>query len=287
MQLTETQRGNFIRLWVLVFYILAFIKWLQGLWLYQFAPFMFNTRFDGVSWLFMQTGLHRWLLLHAWGQIGMDLLFYACPLLYFFVWRKNPEKAHWVAWVWLIINWVYVQAYTLFPTNSIEAHTAWLLFPLLFCARSLTSFNLLLQGLRYFFLYFFCSAAVWKLVQGGAFEPLQMSAILMEQHKEFLVTSPHNLHADLLYGLINHPNLSFALYWFGIVVEAVFVTGFFTRRFDKWLAGLFILFLLFDYLVMRIPYFEVMPLLLTLLFAQHKNTAPLHTRHSTTGIPQA
>lgn len=109
----------------------------------------------------------------------------------------------------------------------------------------------------------------------------------MEQHKEFLVTSAGSLHADLLYGLINHPSISFAIYWMGILVESVFVIGFFTRRFDRWLAGLFLLFLLFDYLVMRIPYFEVMPFLLTLLFAEHKNTRPLQKTYSTTGATQA
>jgi hypothetical protein len=267
MPLTAKHRKNFTYWFIAIFYLLAMAKWLQGQWLFQVDPFMFTARFDGTTWLLMITGFHLWALKFAWVNYMWDVLFYGFPVIYAFVFLRNNQLAAKLSWIWLVINWLYVQVYTLYPTNSIEGHTAWLFFPLLFATQSLRSFYLVMHGLRYFFLFFFFSAGVWKLAQGGAFDPVQMSAILMEQHKDFLISSPGYWQSKLIYFLIEMPLISFSLYWIGILVELSFIVGFFTRRYDRLLIALFMLFLLFDYLVMRIPYFEVLPYLLTLLYS--------------------
>lgn len=269
MPLTQLHRQKFTTWWIAIFYLLAIVKFVQGLWLYQFHPFMFTTRFDGITWLFMQTGIHLLVLNNNWLAIVLDILFYGFPALYFIAFLKKPGKGQAIAWAWLLVNWLYVQCYTLFPTNSIEAHIPWLLFPLLFASQSLRSFFFIMHGLRYFFLYFFFSAGVWKLVNGGAFEPTQMGAILMDQHKEFLITAPGNWQATFIYQLIAMPLAAFLLYWLSIITELFFGVGFFSRRFDRVLVFLFLLFLVFDYLIMRIPYIEVVPFLLTFLFSKY------------------
>jgi hypothetical protein len=270
MSLTENQRRNFIIIFMLLFYLLAAYKWWQGMWLYQFNPFFFRLKFDGISWIFMQTGLHIWLMKKLWVQLVFDAIFYGIPACYAVLYFLNKQKLLPIfALFWFIFNWIYVLAYTQFATNSIEAHTGWLLFPILFGAKSLRSFYLLMHGLRYFFIFFFFSAGVWKLVNGGAFEIGQMSGILLDQHATFLVSDPAHWHAHLLYWLIEMPVTGFLLYWVAIFIELSFGIGFFSRRFDKVLILFFILFLGFDYLVMRIPYFEVSPYLITLLFSRY------------------
>ncbi len=269
MPLTLQHRNTFTYWWVIFFYVLAIIKWWQGLWLFQFDPFMFTTRFDGTTWLFMQTGLHLMVLQSNWAALMLDVLFYSFPFIYLLFYLRKPTTAPKIAWLWLIINWIYVQCYTLYPTNSIEAHIPWLLFPILFCSASLKSFYFVMQGLRYFFLYFFLSAGIWKLVNGGAFQPAQMSAILMDQHKDFLITSPDYWQSKLIYLLISMPVTAFILYWIGIIIELTYVIGFFSRRYDRLLVILFILFLVFDHLLMRIPYVEVTPFLLPLLYSHY------------------
>lgn len=62
MIFNEQIRGRIIRNYVILFYILAAYKWITGMWLYQHDPFIFRTRFDGVTWLFMQTRIHQYLL---------------------------------------------------------------------------------------------------------------------------------------------------------------------------------------------------------------------------------
>lgn len=270
MPLTPKNRSGFTTLWLLLFYGLALYKWMQGQWLYQVDPVFFFPRPDGITWLFMETGFHKILIRFPFLFRVMDLFFYGFPL--FFAWVRwiAPKRTLVVALIWLIINWVYVQAYCLFPTNSIEAHIAWLFFPLLFATKSLNGFYLMMHGLRYYFLFFFFSAGIWKLVAGGAFEPLQMSGILLEQHKDWLLYAGDYWQAKLIRQLIEWPLAGFVLYWISLLIELSFGIGFITKKLDKLLIVFFIGFLAFDYLIMRIPYFEVSPFLLTFWYSRHE-----------------
>src|SRR6476619_6463667 len=95
-------------------------KWMNGLFLYQLQPSFFYTRQDLTTWLFMQTGLHRWLLNNFFGWNLFDGLFYSIPAIYLLAYRYSQKISSAFAVLMLIINWCYVQCYTLYPSNSIE-----------------------------------------------------------------------------------------------------------------------------------------------------------------------
>lgn len=270
MQITAAHRKKFTINFIVIFYVLAFYKLFNGLWLFQVAPYFFVNRFDGIAWLFMQTGIHQWLINNKAGWWLFDLAFYSMPLIYYAAYSFNQKLITATALCWLIINWLYVQFYTLYPTNSIEGHVAWLLMPVLFAARRLKTFYFLMHGLRYFFLFFFASAAIWKLRQDGFFNPQQMTGILLMQHGTYLVSAPQSWFTAFVYGLIQHERVGYALYIAATLLEFTFIIGFFTRRYDKWLIVAFVLFLLMDLLVMRIPYFEILPLSLPLLYSKYE-----------------
>ncbi|HWB25213.1 MAG TPA: hypothetical protein VG738_07025 [Chitinophagaceae bacterium] len=252
-------------LYCIIFYALMLYKYFNGMLLFQLQPSFFYNREDIFTWVFMQTGLHKWLLNNKTGCILFDVLFYTTPAIYLLHFRASRRTAYVSAMWMLIVNWAYVQCYTLYPSNSIEGHIAWLLFPLVFIARKDKTFWLLLDGLRYFFLFFFASAGLWKLRQGGAFDHLQMSGVLLYQHSQLLTNSPGYWQSKFIMWLVQHAWVSYILYLLATLVELSFITGFFTKKFDRVLVALFILFLIFDNLVMRIPYYEVLPLLLPLL----------------------
>ncbi len=235
--------------------------------LYQLQPSFFYTRMDVFTWLFMQTGLHESLLNNKSGWILFDALFYTAPLAYFITYKYKVTLSAFIACIMLIINWAYVQCYTLYPSDSIEAHIPWLLFPLAFIPNNKKIFELLFSGLRYFFIFFFFSAAVWKFVQGGIFNINEMSGVLLYQHNQMLTNSPAYWQSQFLYWLIKNPSISFLFYLSAAILELFFVIGFFTKKFDRWLIICFILFLIMDYLIMRIPYIEMLPFLLTLYFS--------------------
>lgn len=239
-------------------------KWCNGLWLYQIQPSFFYTREDIFTWLFMQTGIHQWLLNNWNGWILLDALFYSIPLIYLLLFRVNEKLSLAAAFAMIIINWVYAQCYTLYPTNSIEGHVGWLLFPIIFMFNNPPSFKLLLEGLRYFFLYLVLSAGVWKFAQGGIFNTHQMSGILLMQHTSLLTNSAGYWQSKMILYIIETPLLGYSLYAASALLELIFVIGFFTKKYDRWLVSGFLLFLFMDYWIMRIPYFELLPLLLTM-----------------------
>ncbi len=266
---TFNKRIQFTKWFIVIFYVLAVYKWLNGMWLYQMQPQFFNTRFDFVTWLFMQTGIHQWLVGNRTGWVLFDAAFYIMPLIYWIVFKRSIKWAVPVAVLLLLINWIYVQCYTLYPTNSIEGYLASLLFPFLLMSTRLKTFYFLMQGLRYFFLFFFVSAALWKFYQGGLFNTQQMSGILLMQHKEFLVFAPEFWYTKMIYWIVQHPLIGYGLYVTATVLELSFLTGFFTKKYDRLLLVLFALFLLSDYFFMRIPYFEILPLCLPLFFSKY------------------
>jgi len=264
MQLKANRRYAIIVLYCMLFYALLLYKIYNGMLLYQMQPAFFYTRPDVFTWLFMQTGLHQWLLNNAGGCLLFDVLFYTAPAIYFLHYRNSRPTAYVSGIYMLLVNWLYVQCYTLYATNSIEGHLAWLLFPVVFLPKKEEGFALLLDGLRYFFLFFFASAGLWKLRQGGVFNTSEMAGILLNQHKELLTNSPLYWQSRFIVWLVQHQLVSYMLYVSATVMELLFIVGFFTKKFDKALLVLFLVFLVMDYLVMRIPYFEVAPLLLTL-----------------------
>ena len=259
--------------YVIIFYTLFFYKLYNGLLLCQMQPLFLFARDDIFTWLFMQTGLPQWLSLHPQHFIVFDAAFYLFPMFFLcaVVWRRQIVPI--AAGVMLLINWIYIQCYTLYPTNSITLYIAWLIFPLIFLVKNEELFSLLLQGLRYFFLYFFLSAGVWKIVNGGVFNPLQMSAVLLDQHKEILAGTENWWMKSLLAWLIQHATFSHSLYLLVACMELSFGIGFFTRKYDIILLVMYILFLIADYIVMRIPYYETLPFLLT-FYLKRANISP-------------
>lgn len=268
MPLSNLHRKQITVVYCILFYVLMIHKLINGFLLFQIQPHLFATRFDVVSWMLMESGIHRWLLDNPAGWLLFDVFFYAMPLLYLVIFLHHRSWAPVLAFTMLLVNWVYVQCYTLFPANSIESFTPWLLFPLLFLTTNLQQFYFVLHALRFFFLFFFASSAVWKVVQGGLFHMQQMSGVLLFQHKEYLVTS-NNWFTTFIYWLIHHPGLSYCLYLGATLLELFFFIGFFTRRYDKLLMVLFVFFLILDTLIMRIPYWEVIPFFITLAYSTY------------------
>lgn len=268
MPLTEQHRKQIIYAYCIIFYLLMLLKFWYGQFLFQVKPFLFNNRFDLFTWIVMKTGVHQWLVNNPTGWIAFDIIFYSMPLFYLLTYLKSKRMATIVAIVMVAVNYLYIQCYTLYPTTSIEGFIAWLLFPFLFICINLKTFYFILHGLRYFFLFFFSSAAIWKFVQGGIFNIDQMSGIFLFQHKEYLISSPNSWYTSFIYWFVSHTYNSYFLYFAATVLELSFIIGFFTRKYDGFLLIAAIIFLVTDIFFMRIPYWDVTPFLLTLLFSK-------------------
>ena len=198
----------------------------------------------------------------------MDTFFYSMPLLYFIFFNIKIKWAPIVGVLMLLVNWIYVQCYVSYPTNSIELHIGWLFYPFLLMAGSTKSFYFLMHGIRYFFLFFFASAGMWKIYHGAVFNLEEMSAVLLLQHKEYLISDPNATYTHFVYWVVKNRGVSYALYIIATALELVFVVGFFTKKYDRYLLMTFVAFLLMDLFIMRISYFDALPMALPLLFSR-------------------
>lgn len=264
----EQRQGQVILLYLLFAVLLFADRWWNGMLLSQLYPSFFVTPLNISTWLLMFTDIHNLFIRHHSLCVIADLLLIGLPCVYVFLHFKQYKWAKvFVAWVMLFFNFIYATCFVIYPSNSIEGHLGWMLFPIVLACSRPFDFGLALQFIRYFFLFFFASAGVWKLRSGGIFNPDEMSGILLYQHTPLLVISPESFLSEMYYWLIQHPVVGYLLYLAAAVMELFFIVGFFTRRYDKLLILLFVLFLLFDILVMQIKYWEVAFLTIPLFFS--------------------
>jgi cbb3-type cytochrome oxidase subunit 3 len=270
MQFNQQHR-NAITQWYVILLTLLFIgMWWNGMLLSQMQPEFFTNKLDVSTWLLMRTGLHKAFLFNKPMCIIFDSLLLVLPIIYLALYKLQSRWQYAFAWLLLIFTFVYYQCYTLYPTTSIEGYIGYMLMPLLFTCISLKRFYFTLHFLRYVFLFFFLSAGLWKLRNGGFFNGEQMSAVLLMQHKEYLVSSPDAWLTNFYNWLIAHKMMGWCLFAASTFFELSFAVGFFTKNLDRWLIGLFVIFLLMDVLVMRIYYFDMAVMLLTLGYSKWK-----------------
>ena len=105
----------------------------------------------------------------------------------------------------------------------------------------------------------FVSAAILEDRQGHGFRrPGDRAIILLLQHIDLLSGDCQTGLCRFYAWLIGHPAIAQSLYIGAVLMESVFIVGFFTRRFDRLLLALAILFVAADLLVMRIPYWTML-----------------------------
>lgn len=249
LQKEQTQIQQFIYLFLCFVWLFRFY---QGLLLSQLhqAPFI-SVKADNVFWLYHAMQIPQFILAHPFLVFALDFTWLILAFLGIF-------KIHnrWLNSLLCLLVFNYFITY-----NSISTHHEHLLVGLLFfvpllLVRDKSNFVLIFAGIRYYVLFILFSAWLWKLYRGSLFTPNQMSEILKHQHIDYLISYPEAYFSNFIRYLIAHPSLSNLLWYGAWFIELVFILGFFTRRFDKLLGSLFILFFIMDYLLMQLCFVE-------------------------------
>lgn len=260
---------------ILSVYLICFMGWIG--WIYsaeaflsQVQPTFIQNRLDLTLNLLLSTGIHELIVKHPSLCYLLDFLFLIHPAVLLLSVRR-PNYAR-IAWMVVIFNLCYAllaSSYTLF---SIQGWIGWFFIPLLFTAKDEKSTALFIEGLRYAFLLIFLSAGLWKIRAGGIFDTQVMSGILILQHATELAFFPGNTHTRIIVWLIQHPWISYSLYFIGTMTELSFIIGLFTKKWDKLLIWGLILFIILDTLLMRINYaawLAFIPVILEAAKARH------------------
>jgi hypothetical protein len=258
-----------------VFYFLCFLisyccLFLNNSLISQTKPVFFINHLDFSLNLLYLSKLHLLLINSEKAKFLFDFLYILLPSVLVFLIVKNYKSQYIFAIATSVFNLIYALLISSVSSYSIEGFIGWMVLPLLFAPNSDKGFYYTLNTLRYIFLLLFFSAGVWKIRAGGIFNLGQMSAILSAQHGAYLVSNSKDWFTILLKFLITHTQLSYIIYLIATVMELFFVIGFFTKKLDNVLIVFFLLFLLFNFTIMRINYFAWIAFLGCLWLSKYK-----------------
>jgi hypothetical protein len=260
-------RDNKILLTVyfLFYYAVFLFFYLDDRLLSQYQPILFNYNRDLTELALIATGLPRWFISHPIALTVADGLAFLLPAALLFVAIRRGRYATALGGAFVGFLALYFLLADIFWQVHHEPFILYLLLAFAFVTNREDRFYKLLEACRYYFLYIFVSAAIWKIARGAVFNGREMSRILLLHHSDLLTShsdlpgEPCSLFSCRVYTwLINHPYCSYWLYLGGVLLEASFIIGFFTRRWDRLLIVLALVFVIGDLLVMRIPYWTVL-----------------------------
>lgn len=247
-------RAKYIRLFYLAFIVFFILRIFDEYTLTQVndCPIM-SPRVDFFIWSLHGLGI-KTILQNNLFALLLDGLVIGIPFVILFlrdnVYQKKLIIAH------SLLFFFYVAFIYMFPGLSLRKYIGLVLVPIAFWFGDENRYRNSLDILRYYVCFIFVSSASWKFVRGGLFQGDQMMNILKNQHLKYFVNFEEGYSDTVLNFLIAHPFISQVVLWLGFVLQIAFVIGFFTKKYDRLLFTLLVVFICSDYLFMRIEYWE-------------------------------
>lgn len=246
------------QIWLIrCFALLLCLIWLGRLWMglgliqLQNPPFL-ELRADRVFWLLNSSGILYALLHYAPLSLTIDSLLLLLPLISL---RYPLQRAF--SWAYLPTVSLYLIAYNASATHHEHTLVGLVAIAFLLCFKDSLRFSLVMAAIRYYACFIMASAALWKMGRGSLWQQGQIESILKLQHSATLTQAADSLWGQWITFLLENPAIANSLWWAAILLELVFLVGFFTRRFDAALFWAFWLFIICDYFVMGLNFWEL------------------------------
>jgi len=209
--------------------------------------------------LFLASGLAQFITNNPLISIVFDIALFAMPIAFVLTLKRGFAIA------FSVLLLIYFVTYNLVTGHHYHGLVGLILITIPFWTNNQIRFELLWQACRYYLLYIFSSAALWKILRGSVFYKEQMSNILKAQQLDLLLQQPDSFRAQAAQYLIANPDIAHTVLVVNVVVQLIFLIGFFTRKADSFLFVLLIVFCAANYFVMNIVSAELLILNLTLL----------------------
>lgn len=237
------------------FILFLVIRYFNGLFLVQISDNPIRSpRVDLIVWTTQFTGIPN-LLSVFWIGLIVDLLIVTIPFFILFRVFKNKDVRKHIMGLTVLFG-LYVLFIYCYPTLSIRKYLGLILLPIAFVFKSEKRYIAYLELMRYYVIFIFTSASLWKIIRGVAWDPTHMQLSLKAQHIDNFVNWPNHYITKTIAAIIDNPTYCHVIFVTAIVSQIAFSIGFFTKKYDRTLAFLLILFIISDYLVMRIEYWE-------------------------------
>ena len=135
-------------------------------------------------------------------------------------------------------------------------------FPFMFSRNE--KFAFLFACSRYYFLFIFTSAALWKLWRGSLFHNGEIVTFLQQKKLLANISRDTSLTSQIDLFLLTHKEVALASWIVMGILEISFIIGFFSYKYDKILVANYILFLAGSFLIVDIVNIENLLMLITL-----------------------
>lgn len=235
----------------------------------------FSLGVDPLAWLPFVTGFPQWLTGHAWVCLLSDA-FIAVGILVALI---SPMRSGWGKGMMLacLLWYLTITAYLGHRNFQTGIFLVW--FPYIFAKQQ--SKQMAWEALRYFVLFFYFSAAVFKIWEGQWLQPQHMSNILKAQFIPYYLEGQSGLRLSVNQFLANRPGLGALLFNLSVLAELLPVLGFFTRRYDKLIGFGLIAFHLANWFLMDIAPIGQLSLLILFFIRKIPFQQPVSDEHKT------
>ncbi len=209
----------------------------------------FSLEADPASWIIFGLKLPQFIVTHHWIGLLLDSLIII--LLLFFI--RNPLNNRIALVLFFLLLLFYITLMNYLTHRNYQAGFFMIFIPFLFKKEDSRFFAY--EATRYFILLFYVSAAYLKLFNGSLSDPAHFSHMLSSQFAPYFLEANTGFRTDLNLYLIHHTTASYCLYIVSFIIELSALVGFFTKRFDRLLAILLLIFHFMNWLLMDIAPF--------------------------------
>jgi hypothetical protein len=219
------------------------------------APIIHEVRQDPLVWHLIHSGLADFIAGNTIAALIFDVVIIIpmAVILFFTLSQKLTKR---LIFLHCVLFAFYLLIIFSFPSLSIRKYLGLAIVPLIFLFVDNERYKRALSYLRYYVLFIFASSAMWKIVRGAIFESDQFVNILRNQHFEHMVLFPDHISTHIAECLISQETIAFVFYLLIAILQLSFIIGFFTKKYDRWLLIAMLLFVMGDFLVMRVEYWE-------------------------------
>jgi hypothetical protein len=215
---------------------------------------------DLTYWVMHWFGIPEFITGHFWVAGLFDLALFAFCILSLLY----PERRLFI-WSFIVLYFVYFITFNTFGTHHTNHKIGWLMIAVPFTAVNYKTFNFLWKGLRYFLLFIWTDAFLWKFFRLSWLHADQGLLILKKNAAALLYYEPNSWKAGLYQWALQHPGWVNGAYLAGVIMEGLFIIGFFTRRYDRYLLLLSTLLPVGFWLIADANFVELLVLNLTLV----------------------
>jgi hypothetical protein len=200
------------------------------------SPVLIFPSTDLTYWVFHILKIPEFIVGHSVIALLFDImLFTSCVACLYY-----PSRRFWIK-LFFIFYFIYFIIFNSYGNHHTHSKIGVLLLPIPFMMADNTGFYLLWKGLRYYTCFIFASAFLWKLFRGSWLIANQGMLIMKRNMAPYLYYNPNSLLAEIYYFFFRHPWMADTIMKTGFLMEGLFLVGFFTFRFDKYLFILSIL----------------------------------------------